>query len=102
MPEAADAGLATLQEGRDEAAGLTSAAVDGPYSGPASAPTARSRRPSMSASPPCGSVTEPSPSATATALAVKSRRARSSGRPPCRAVKSTLCPAWATRQAPCR
>jgi len=44
MPEAADAGLATLQEGRDEAAGLTSAAVDGPYSGPASAPTARSRR----------------------------------------------------------
>ena len=34
MPEAADAGLATLQGGRDEAAGLTSAAVDGPYSGP--------------------------------------------------------------------
>jgi len=44
MPEAADAGLATLQEGRDEAAGLASAAVDGPYTGPASAPAARSRR----------------------------------------------------------
>ena len=44
MPEAADAGLATLQEGRDEAAVLASAAVDGPYTGPASAPAARSRR----------------------------------------------------------
>ena len=44
MPEAADAGLATLQEGRDEAAVLASAAVDRPYTGPASAPAARSRR----------------------------------------------------------
>jgi sulfonate transport system permease protein len=44
MPEAADAGLATLQEGRDEAAVLASAAVDGPYTGPAPAPAARSRR----------------------------------------------------------
>ena len=44
MPEAADAGLATLTEGRDEAAVLASAAVDGPYTGPPSAPTARSRR----------------------------------------------------------
>ena len=39
MPEAADAGLATLQEGRDEAAGLTSVAIDGPYTGPTPAPT---------------------------------------------------------------
>ena len=38
MPEAADAGLATLQEGRDEAAVLASAAVDGPFAGPAPAP----------------------------------------------------------------
>jgi sulfonate transport system permease protein len=44
MPEAADAGLATLQEGQDEAVVLASAAVDGPYTGPASAPAARSRR----------------------------------------------------------
>jgi len=34
MPE-----ISTLQEGRDEAAVLTSAAVDGPYAGPTSAPT---------------------------------------------------------------
>ena len=34
MPE-----ISTLREGRDEAAVLTSAAVDGPYAGPTSAPT---------------------------------------------------------------
>ena len=44
MPETADASLITLQEGRDEAAVPASAAVDGPYTGPASAPAARSRR----------------------------------------------------------
>src|ERR1700761_7661281 len=44
MPEAADAGLATLQEGRDEAAGLTSVAIDGPYTGPKPAAAARRRR----------------------------------------------------------
>jgi sulfonate transport system permease protein len=43
MPEAANAGLATLQEGRDEAAVLASVAVDGPYTGPAPAPAARPR-----------------------------------------------------------
>ena len=43
MPEAADAGLATLQEGRDEAAGLTSVAIDGPYTG-AKPAAARRRR----------------------------------------------------------
>src|SRR5690348_9127454 len=44
MPEAADAGLATLQEGRDEATGLTSVAIDGPYTGTKPAAAARSRR----------------------------------------------------------
>jgi len=43
MPEAADAGLATLQEGR-EAAGLTSGAIDGPYTGPPPAAAGRPRR----------------------------------------------------------
>ena len=40
MPEAANAGTTTLQEGRDEAAVLTSVAVDGPYTGPAPTPAA--------------------------------------------------------------
>jgi sulfonate transport system permease protein len=44
MPEAADAGLATLQGGRDEAAGLTSVAIDGPYTGAKPAAVARRRR----------------------------------------------------------
>jgi sulfonate transport system permease protein len=44
MPEAADAGLATLQEGRDEAAGLTSVSIDGPYTGAKPAAAARRRR----------------------------------------------------------
>jgi sulfonate transport system permease protein len=44
MPEPANAGLVTLTEGRDEAAVLASAAVDGQYTGPAQAPAARSRR----------------------------------------------------------
>ena len=44
MPEAADAGLATLQEGRDEAAGLTSVAIDGPHTGAKPAAAARRRR----------------------------------------------------------
>jgi sulfonate transport system permease protein len=44
MPEAADAGLATLQEGRDETAGLTSVAIGGPYTGPKPAAAARPRR----------------------------------------------------------
>ena len=42
MPETANAGLITLSEGRDEAAVLASAAVDGPYTGPA--PAARRQR----------------------------------------------------------
>jgi hypothetical protein len=44
MPETADAGLVALQEGRDEAAVLASAAVDGPYGAAAPAPAARRRR----------------------------------------------------------
>ena len=40
MPETADAGLVTLSEGRDEAAVLASAAVDGPFAGPARPGTA--------------------------------------------------------------
>ena len=44
MPEAADAGLATLQESRDEAARLTSVAIDGPYTGAKPAAAARRRR----------------------------------------------------------
>ena len=44
MPEAANAGTTTLQEGRDEAAVLTSVAVDGPYTGPTPAPTPAGRR----------------------------------------------------------
>ena len=44
MPEAADAGLATLQESRDEAARLTSVAIDGPYTGSKPAAAARLRR----------------------------------------------------------
>ena len=48
MPETADAGLVALQEGRDEAAVLASAAVDGPYGAAAPAPiptpAARHRR----------------------------------------------------------
>ena len=38
MPEAANAGLATLSEGRDEAAVLASVAVDGPDTGPTPTP----------------------------------------------------------------
>jgi sulfonate transport system permease protein len=38
MPEPANAGLVTLQEGRDEAAVVASAAVDGPYAGPPPTP----------------------------------------------------------------
>jgi len=41
MPDTANAGLATLSEGRDEAAVLASVAVDGPYTGPAPAPAPR-------------------------------------------------------------
>ena len=41
MPEAANAGTTTLQEGRDEAAVLASVAVDGPFAGPAPTPAAR-------------------------------------------------------------
>jgi sulfonate transport system permease protein len=44
VPETADAGLVALQEGRDEAAVLASAAVDGPYGAAAPAPAARRRR----------------------------------------------------------
>jgi sulfonate transport system permease protein len=43
MPETVNAGLATLQEGRDEAAVLASVAVDGPYTGPAPGPQRRRR-----------------------------------------------------------
>jgi sulfonate transport system permease protein len=42
MPETANAGLITFSEGRDEAAVLASAPVDGPYTGPA--PAARRQR----------------------------------------------------------
>jgi sulfonate transport system permease protein len=42
MPETSDTGLVTLQEGRDEAAVLVSAAVDGPFG--AAPPKARRRR----------------------------------------------------------
>ena len=42
MPETANAGLITFAEGRDEAAVLASAPVDGQYTGPA--PAARRQR----------------------------------------------------------
>jgi sulfonate transport system permease protein len=44
MPEPANAGLVTLTEGRDEAAVLASAAVDGPYTGPAPTSVLAARR----------------------------------------------------------
>jgi sulfonate transport system permease protein len=44
MPETADAGLITLQEGRAETAVLASAAVDGPFVGPSPAPALAGRR----------------------------------------------------------
>jgi sulfonate transport system permease protein len=44
MPETADAGLITLQEGRAETAVLASAAVDGPFVGPSPAPPLAGRR----------------------------------------------------------
>jgi sulfonate transport system permease protein len=43
MPDTAHAGLATLSEGRDQAAAPASVAVDGPYTGPAPTPAARRR-----------------------------------------------------------